>query len=98
MVFVTVEETGNRAELLEKALNGPVPLVMVSVLGTPENTTAVAGSTVRVGVTTGGANILFGAPLPPPQPASEKTPASAKRVSAGRSQAVKRFFDMIGFP
>ena len=51
-----------------------------------------------MGVTAGGANMLLGAPLPPPQAANENIPASAKRVSEGRSQAVKRFFDMIGFP
>ena len=98
MVFVTVDDTGKTAELLEKALNGPVPLVIVTVLGTPEKTVTAAGSTVRMGETTGGTYGLFGAPLPPPQPASEKMPASAKRASAGRSQAVKRFFHMSGFP
>ena len=54
MVFVTVDDTGKTAELLEKALNGPVPLVIVTVLGTPEKTVTAAGSTVRMGETTGG--------------------------------------------
>jgi hypothetical protein len=41
--------------------------------------------------------MLLGAPLPPPQPVSANAPAKASRANTGRSQAVRRFFHMIGF-
>src|SRR5436190_20458222 len=46
-------ETGSTAELLEKAKKGPTPPVTVNVVGTPEYTMAVEGSTVS-GPGTGG--------------------------------------------
>src|SRR5205814_3998559 len=66
IVVDTVDGTGNTVVSLENALKGSVPLVIVTAVGTPEYAVTAVGSTVSVVLTTG-ANILFGAPLPPPQ-------------------------------
>jgi hypothetical protein len=88
--------TGRIDALLENTVKGPVPLVIVTVAGTPEKIVAAAGSTCRTTVP-GLLYGLFGAPPPPPQAASESMPTSARRVTKGRSEAVTRGSTMVGF-
>ena len=77
-----------------------MPPVMVRISGVLEKTVAVDGNMDKgPGTGGGGANGLFGAPLPPPQPPRTASAASASGARMNRSQqAFIRFGAMNGSP